>query len=216
MRRWGLPPTSIFAGAATPSAAVRCCARPRSPFSKRGDARGALQHRRRGASARRRDAAVARRPVIELPVALAYAFGRSMRQPAAARSFRPVWRASTTTDYNCRTIHGRRELSEHAFANAIDVSAFGCERPPRHGGGRLPPRRRQGPLPAPSRDGACRWFSGGAEPRLQRRPRRPSASRRGGLGQSAAELRQTTATAPEQPTPWPSNPMVRRLAVVWR
>ena len=48
-------------------------------------------------------------------------------QPAARMSFdQPVVKIETMGTYSCRNIYGGRSgrLSQHAFANAVDVSAF--------------------------------------------------------------------------------------------
>jgi hypothetical protein len=101
-------------------------------------------------------------PVMSCPVALAYAFWTKHAVQPAAREIlaTSVTRIDHFGTYNCRTIHGRRELSQHANANAIDVSGF-----------RLRDGRRatvaadfhrddaKGRFLRQSRDGACRWFS---------------------------------------------------------
>jgi hypothetical protein len=101
-------------------------------------------------------------PVMSCPVALAYAFWmRHAVQPAAREILRTsVSRIDHYGTYACRSVRGRRGLSQHAFANAIDVAGF-----------RLRDGRRvsvaadfhrddaKGRFLRQSRDGACRWFS---------------------------------------------------------
>lgn len=99
------------------------------------------------------------------PLAVAWAmFERHALQPAAQSRFgQPVTRVGHLGTYACRNVNnsesGRR--SEHATANAIDVSAFGLR------DGREMSIRRgwQGGDPAEAaflrdlRDGACRFFN---------------------------------------------------------
>jgi hypothetical protein len=60
------------------------------------------------------------------PLATRYAFWvREVLQPAARRHFgQQVTLVETFGTYGCRNIRGSGRLSEHAKANAIDISAF--------------------------------------------------------------------------------------------
>lgn len=88
-------------------------------------------------------------------------FERYGVQPAARRHFgRDVARIEHLGTYACRPIAGRSRLSQHASANAIDISAFVLE-----GGGRISlvgDWDGSGPQAAflrEVRDEACRWFN---------------------------------------------------------
>jgi hypothetical protein len=64
----------------------------------------------------------------QCPLAQAFAnWVRGTVQPAAQQAFgRSVARVETMGSYSCRSVKGvaSKQLSEHAFANAIDVSGF--------------------------------------------------------------------------------------------
>jgi hypothetical protein len=58
-------------------------------------------------------------------VARLYLWERNVVQPAAQKYFRKSVKEITHFgSYNCRTIRGSHSMSEHATANAIDVSGF--------------------------------------------------------------------------------------------
>jgi hypothetical protein len=100
-------------------------------------------------------------PVMTCQEALAYVFwARHAVQPAAREQLgSPVARIDHYGTYACRNVRGRTVLSQHAFANALDVAAF-----------RLADGRRisvardfdredgRGRFLRQARDGACRWF----------------------------------------------------------
>jgi hypothetical protein len=101
------------------------------------------------------------KPDMTCQAALAYAFWtRHEVQPAAREQLgSPVARIDHYGTYACRNVRGRSMLSQHAFANALDVAAF-----------RLADGRRisvardfnrddgRGRFLRQARDGACRWF----------------------------------------------------------
>jgi hypothetical protein len=102
-------------------------------------------------------------PVMTCPEALAYAFwDRHALRPAAREVLgREVASVSHFGTFACRNVYGRGEArrSEHAFANALDVSAFRLK-----GGGQVSvladfgdagPR---GAFLRRVRDEACDWF----------------------------------------------------------
>lgn len=54
-----------------------------------------------------------------------YMWERNVVQPAARRYFhQSVAEVTHLGSYNCRTIHGSSHMSEHATANAIDITGF--------------------------------------------------------------------------------------------
>jgi hypothetical protein len=101
-------------------------------------------------------------PVMSCPLALAYAFwSRHAVQPAARELLHaPVTRIDHYGTYACRNVRGHSNLSQHAFANAVDVSGFRLRN-----GGRVTVAAdfhrddARGRFLRQSRDGACRWFS---------------------------------------------------------
>lgn len=102
-------------------------------------------------------------PVMTCPQALAYAFwDRHTLRPAAQAEFgRPVTAVEHYGTYACRNLYNRAEArrSEHAFANALDVSGFRLP-----DGGRASILRDfreetpRGRFVRRARDGACDWF----------------------------------------------------------
>lgn len=99
-------------------------------------------------------------PVMTCPVALAYAFwDRHELQPAAEAL---GTRATVVTHYGtyaCRTIAGRDRLSEHAFANALDVAQVNFADGRRLSVlGNFRDEGAEGQFLRRIRDGACRWF----------------------------------------------------------
>jgi hypothetical protein len=79
-----------------------------------------------------RDLAFApRAPVTSCPVAAAlFMFDGQVLQPAAQRHFgQPVVRIQHAGSYSCRRLYGRTEgaYSEHATANALDITGFQLE-----------------------------------------------------------------------------------------
>ena len=104
-----------------------------------------------------------RGPVTSCPVAAAiFIFDRQVLQPAAQRHFgQPVAEIQHAGSYSCRRLYGRSEgaYSEHATANALDITGFTLE------DGRTISVLRDWESADPSalflkdvRDGACRLF----------------------------------------------------------
>lgn len=102
---------------------------------------------------------------VTCPVAAAlYLWEREVVTPAAAASLEsPVVRIETAGTYSCRRVYGRTagRLSEHATANAIDITGFRLEN------GRTVQVERGWDLEGPDaiflravRDGGCRVFQG--------------------------------------------------------
>ena len=107
--------------------------------------------------------------VTSCPVAAAMVvFERQVMQPAAMRSFgQPVTAIRHSGSYSCRRLYGRAEgrFSEHATANAIDVTGF------RLADGTNVSVLRDWQSPGPKarflrdvRDGSCRIFSTALSP----------------------------------------------------
>lgn len=101
------------------------------------------------------------KPVMTCQEALAYAFWtRHEVQPAARELLgAPVTRIDHFGTYACRNVRGGRSLSQHAFANALDVAAFHLA-----DGRRISVARdfrredARGRFLHEVRDRACRWF----------------------------------------------------------
>lgn len=102
-------------------------------------------------------------PVMTCPQALSYAFwDRHTLRPAARAEFGvEVARVEHLGTYACRNIYNRKEArrSEHAFANAIDVSGFRLADGQRATIlGDFRDESPKGRFVRQVRDGACRWF----------------------------------------------------------
>lgn len=104
------------------------------------------------------------RPLMSCPLALGYAFWtRHSLQPAAqALLGEPVTRIEHVGTYSCRNIYnevdGRR--SEHAFANALDVTGFRMASGKLVGvGENYPQATPAGAFLHEARTSACGWFN---------------------------------------------------------
>ena len=90
-----------------------------------------------------------------------YLWERFVVQPAARKYFnQPVKEVMQLGSYNCRTIHGSSRMSQHATANAFDISGL------RLASGRAVTIKRSWNTPGPDsdflhevRDGSCRFFN---------------------------------------------------------
>lgn len=89
-----------------------------------------------------------------------YMWERLVLQPAARRILgSPVAEVLHFGSYSCRTMRGRSAMSEHASANAFDISGF------RLGDGRVISLKRdwdkttEGRFLREARDGLCDWFN---------------------------------------------------------
>lgn len=107
-------------------------------------------------------------PVMTCPAALGYAFWmRHAVQPAArAELGGPVVRIDHYGTYACRNVYGRAEgrRSEHAFANALDVSGFRTASDQASVAGDFRREDGRGRFLRRVRDGACPWFRGVLSP----------------------------------------------------
>jgi Extensin-like protein C-terminus len=100
-----------------------------------------------------------------------YMWERHVARPAATEIFgSPIARIETYGSFSCRNIAGTGRKSEHAAANAVDISGFRLE-DGRLQGGRIPGARPQGGL---------QDFLGDPRAGVQRRPCRPFPFRHGG------------------------------------
>jgi hypothetical protein len=102
-------------------------------------------------------------PVITCQVALGYAFwSRHVVQPAAREELgQPVRAVEHYGSFSCRKVYGRSEgrLSQHAFANALDVAAFRTASGRRVSvAGDFRGDDAEGRFLRRVRDGACSWF----------------------------------------------------------
>lgn len=90
-----------------------------------------------------------------------YLWERNVLQPAARRAFgQDVAEILHFGSYSCRTVRGSSRMSEHATANAFDISGF------RLAGGKVisvkanwPSRSVESKFLRAARDGLCDWFN---------------------------------------------------------